>query len=496
MRVSARQKLASDTVGAGSRSGPRGESPRCFDELPSSSTADDPLAAGRRHLGSHYDALARGAPDPRHARAAVTALRRAARGGDPDGRARALLAEAAVAACAGAGFLVRAQMVVLARRAARAALQCDPDRSEAHAALGLLSLHAPTSRVDRAMRARAHLGHAVRLEPGRPDWRAWLARACRETGDEKAARREIETLRGTLPPPAANALLASVLGAASPPEAAAEAPVARTAEPSGRWTNTGAHAAIEVRAARRGYPDREVLRGVDLDVHPGEIVALVGENGAGKSTLLGAISGRVALETGHVNVLGHPVTAGRPPRGLGHAPQSVGLYPLLTVREHLASFARLHGLRGRSLRLATEAALEWCGLEDRAGELTRTLSGGMRRRLAIGLAAVHDPAVLLLDEPMTGIDSIHRERIWLMLRDRTRRGTALLCAAPHADDVSPWTDRILELVDGEIARAPVAPAGRVPAPEAASPPRPKGPADAPEPREESGRTRRSRRGDP
>lgn len=431
--------------------------------LPTAGPAEDPLAVGRRLLGSHYAALARGAPDPRHAREAVRALRRAARGGDGDGRARALLAEAAVATCAGASLLLRTRMVLIAGRSARAALRRDPDRGEAHAALGLLALHAPTVSIGRAARAREHLERAVRLEPGRADWRAWLARACREAGDEEAAGRQVDVLRVTLPAPAADALLAGVLGEATPnraPEPGSSSNPARTLSDDDRSRRTivpGTSSAIEVRGARRGYPGREVLRGVDLDVRPGEIVALVGANGAGKSTLLGAIAGRVALERGHADVLGHRVVAGVLPGGLGHAPQSVGLYPLLTVREHLAAFARLHGLRGAAERAATDAAVEWCGLADRRNELTRTLSGGMRRRLAIALAAVHEPDVLLLDEPMTGIDSVHRERIWRMLRERARRGTALLCAAPHADDVARWTDRVVELVDGGIATEPSSP---------------------------------------
>jgi ABC-2 type transport system ATP-binding protein len=410
--------------------------------------AEETLAAGRRHLACHYAALARGAPDPRHARAAVRALRRAVRDGDRDGRARATLAEAAVACCAGTGFLLRAQMIATARRAAREALDRDPTLGEAHAALGILCLHTPISRTDRGTRARAHLDRAVRAQPARADWRAWLARACHEAGDATASRREIDVLRRSLPAGAAAALITSVFGGA-PPEDALEPPLPRSDAP--RSSANGAPA-IEARGARRGFPGRAVLRGVDLEVGRGEVVALVGANGAGKSTLLGAIAGRIALEAGHLSVLGARVVAGRLPAGLGHAPQSVGLYPLLTVREHLACFARLHGLRGAALGEAVDDALAWSGLVERAADLTRILSGGMRRRLAIALAAIHDPAALLLDEPMTGIDAVHRQRIWRMLRERARRGTAILCAAPHLDDVSAWTDRVVELVAGEIAR--------------------------------------------
>jgi ABC-type Mn2+/Zn2+ transport system ATPase subunit len=410
------------------------------------------LAVGRYHLARHQIALAAAKPAAHHARVAVRVLRAAARGADPEGRASALLAEAAVACCAGAGFLLRAQMIVIADRAARAALAKRNDLGEAHAALGVLALNSPGAVRERAREAQHHLAEAVRAQPSRVDWRIWLARAHRDSGDRAGADSEIALVRSVLRPEAARALIASILeeGDSSPPTGTGSDRVPPS--PSSERRPRGGEPAIRTEGLRRGYGARPVLRGVDFEVAQGEIVGLVGPNGAGKSTLLGAISGRVAMDAGGATVLGVPVSSGRMPAGLGYAPQNAGLYPLLTVREHLACFARLHGLTGRVLARRVEEALDWSGLTDRSDDLTRSLSGGMRRRLVIAVAAVHSPPALLLDEPMTGIDAIHRERIWSMLRAHTSSGAAIVCAAPHLDEISSEVDRVVELVDG-VARS-------------------------------------------
>jgi ABC-type multidrug transport system ATPase subunit len=406
------------------------------------------LAVGRFHLALHQSALAAGKPDPRHARAAVRTLRTASRGPDPDGRASALLAEAAVACCADAGFLLRAQMIVTAERAARRALAKRPDHGEAHAALGVLALNTPGVLDERARSAREHLEEAVDAQPSRLDWRAWLARAHRDCGDLEGAAREVQVIRSVLRPEAAASLLVSVLGEENLRSCGAGTepgvPVPRPYEA----TPGGGEPAIRTHGLRRAYGARLVLRGVDLVVAHGEIVGLVGPNGAGKSTLLGMISGRVAVDAGSASVMGVPVTTGRMPAGLGHVPQNAGLYPLLTVREHLVCFARLHGLGRQDLDREVEVALDWSGLAERSGDLVHSLSGGMRRRLVIALATVHSPPALLLDEPMTGIDALHRERIWNMLRERSGRGAGIVCAAPHADDVKRRVDRVVQLIDG------------------------------------------------
>lgn len=420
-----------------------------LDAAPAEESPSLAIARARHHLARHRTALAAGAPDPRHTRAAVRSLEVVACQDDTSGAANALLAEAAVACCAGAGWLLRAQMIVVAQRAARKALARDSSHGEAHAALGLLALLAPGAPHVRATAARPHLEEAVRLQPGRVDWRAWLARACLDAGDGQGAERELGAVRALLQSAVAESLIRSVFGdreggPPAPPSSEA-APAPPQCPPPQHLRPDQSPPAIAVRGAVRSFAGRAVLRGITLRVDAGEIVGLVGPNGAGKSTLLGAIAGRVALEAGEISVLGKSVVAGRMPEGLGYAPQSSGLYPLLSVIEHLRCFGRLHGLRGAALRAAVESALAWCGLENRSGDLARALSGGMRRRLALAIAAIHDPPVLLFDEPMTGIDATHRERIWAMIRERTARGVAIVCAAPCTEDLADRGDRLIEL---------------------------------------------------
>jgi ABC-2 type transport system ATP-binding protein len=133
---------------------------------------------------------------------------------------------------------------------------------------------------------------------------------------------------------------------------------------------------------------------------------------------------------------------------LGFVPQEIALYPDLTARENLEAFARFHGLQGGRVREAVDWALKWTGLSDRADDLTKTFSGGMKRRVNIACGVLHRPRILLLDEPTVGVDPQSRERIFVMLNELWRQGTAILLTTHQLEEAEQQCDRIVIIDHG------------------------------------------------
>ena len=196
---------------------------------------------------------------------------------------------------------------------------------------------------------------------------------------------------------------------------------------------------LAVRGARKNYGAQPALDGLDLEVRAGEWVALLGPNGAGKTTLLHAIAGVASLEGGTIET-----------RGVGLVPQDLALYDALTVRENLEVFARFHGVRRREVPERVREALTWTGLEDRARSRAGELSGGMKRRLNVACGMLHDPAIVLLDEPTVGVDAASRARIREFLRARTALGAAVIHSTHEIDDVESSCDRVVVMFRGRV----------------------------------------------
>lgn len=213
---------------------------------------------------------------------------------------------------------------------------------------------------------------------------------------------------------------------------------------------------LTIEAAAKRFGENEALAGVHLELAAGECVALLGPNGAGKTTLVRAVAGRIALDAGHMALLGRSLQssdgeAASARRRLGVVPQEIALYPLLSARENLEAFGALAGLRGGLLAERVAWALSWTGLETRADEPTRQFSGGMKRRLNLAGSVLHRPDVLLLDEPTVGVDPQSRERIWRMLDELTEQdGTALLLTTHQLDEAESVADRIVILDRGRV----------------------------------------------
>jgi ABC-2 type transport system ATP-binding protein len=209
---------------------------------------------------------------------------------------------------------------------------------------------------------------------------------------------------------------------------------------------------LEIRAARRSFGATRALDCVDLDLRRGEWLALLGPNGAGKTTLIRAIAGRVRLDAGEVTILGERAVPERSTvrRRLGVVPQEIALYPLLTARENLEIFAALHGVRGAERRERVRWALEWTGLGDRSREPIKRFSGGMKRRLNIACGVLHQPEIVLLDEPTVGVDPQSRQRIWEMLGSLRSAGASLLLTTHQLDEAQQVADRIAILDHGRV----------------------------------------------
>ena len=207
--------------------------------------------------------------------------------------------------------------------------------------------------------------------------------------------------------------------------------------------------AVEVRGLRKRYGDFEAVRGIDFTIETGEVFGLLGPNGAGKTTTVEILEGYRNRDEGTVSVLGvDPQQAGRDWRErVGVVLQSSSLYPTLTVRESLDVFGGYY-----RTRRGTNEVIEIVGLADKRDARVRTLSGGQKRRLDLGLALVGDPDLIFLDEPTTGFDPGARRAAWETVRNLRSLGKTILLTTHYLDEAEQLADRVAVLRGGEIVR--------------------------------------------
>jgi ABC-2 type transport system ATP-binding protein len=210
---------------------------------------------------------------------------------------------------------------------------------------------------------------------------------------------------------------------------------------------------LEVRDLSKRYQDREAVRSLSFELSPGEIFGLLGPNGAGKTTTIGMIAGVLRPTAGSIRILGvDTVVAGRSAlRDLGLAPQNVALYPALTAEENLRFFGNLYGVSRERLEDQTRRLLELSGLSTRGSEPVSEFSGGMKRRLNLACALVHEPKLLLLDEPTAGVDPQSRERIYDALEALADEGLAVLLTTHYLEEAERLCHRLAILDEGRVA---------------------------------------------
>lgn len=189
------------------------------------------------------------------------------------------------------------------------------------------------------------------------------------------------------------------------------------------------------------YGRTTALDAVSVTIPSGQITAVVGGDGAGKTTLLSTLVGRVVPSSGTVAV---------PERSrIGYQPASPGSWPDLTVEENLAFVGGVYGVAGRALRARSEELVERAGLNEARNRLASRLSGGMRTKLGFCLAMVHEPELLVLDEPSTGVDPVSRVDLWRLLSEAAAAGTAIVVATTYTDEAE-RASSVLVLQDGRL----------------------------------------------
>ncbi|WP_219924437.1 ABC transporter ATP-binding protein [Nocardioides campestrisoli] len=202
----------------------------------------------------------------------------------------------------------------------------------------------------------------------------------------------------------------------------------------------------------RRFGDATAVDGVSFTIAPGETYGLLGPNGAGKTTTISMVAGLLPADAGTVTVAGRRMTPAtiEPKRHLGLVPQDLAIYPDLTGRENLTLFGRLQGLRGKELTARVEEVLGLIGLSDRATSLSKEYSGGMKRRLNIGIGLLHRPDLLILDEPTVGVDPQSRNAILESVEALAGEGMAVLYTTHYMEEAERLCDRIAIIDSGRL----------------------------------------------
>ena len=229
---------------------------------------------------------------------------------------------------------------------------------------------------------------------------------------------------------------------------------------------------LEVTHLRKAFGSLVAVDDVSFRIERGQLLGLLGPNGAGKTTTVSMIAGLLQPDRGEVRIAGQPLGGDTDPvkRRIGAVPQELALYDELTADDNLRFFGGLYNLAGAALDRAAEAALDFVELVERRRDRVRTFSGGMKRRLNLAAGLLHDPDILLLDEPTVGVDPQSRNAIFDKLELLKRRGKALLYTTHYMEEAERLADRIVVIDHGEVIaddtlaglRSRVAPGGTGP----------------------------------
>ena len=209
---------------------------------------------------------------------------------------------------------------------------------------------------------------------------------------------------------------------------------------------------LKVTGLCKSYAGRVAVDEVSFNVANGQTLGLIGPNGAGKSTTVSMLCGLLKPDRGEILLDGQAVCQGNSAAKLkiGLVPQELAIYEELSARENLKLFGALYGLSGDLLRQRCQAALELVALNDRAGDKPGTFSGGMKRRLNIAAALLHDPQLLILDEPTVGVDPQSRNAIFDSLEALKRQGRSLIYTSHYMEEVARLADHIVIIDHGKV----------------------------------------------
>jgi ABC-2 type transport system ATP-binding protein len=209
---------------------------------------------------------------------------------------------------------------------------------------------------------------------------------------------------------------------------------------------------LNVSSLTKSYGTRRAVDAVSFQVQAGQTVGLIGPNGAGKSSTVSMICGLLRPDAGKVELDGEAVSQGLSPakRKIGFVPQDLALYEDLSARENLKLFAALYGIRGAELKRRCDEVLTLVNLSNRAADKPSTFSGGMKRRLNIAAALMHDPQLLILDEPTVGVDPQSRNAIFDTLEQFKSMGRSLIYTSHYMEEVERLADHIVIIDHGKV----------------------------------------------
>ena len=211
-------------------------------------------------------------------------------------------------------------------------------------------------------------------------------------------------------------------------------------------------AILEVKDLVKKYGDFTAVKGISFDIQAGEVFSLLGPNGAGKTTTISMLSTLYAPTAGEATIAGHSVT--REPMAvrnlIGVVPQELALYDDLSARENLVFWGQMYGLSGRALKTRVEEVLEQIGLADKARNRVKTYSGGMKRRVNIGVGLLHKPQLLFMDEPTVGIDPQSRRAILDSVKALNQQGMTVLYTTHYMEEAEELSDRVGIIDHGEL----------------------------------------------
>ena len=211
-------------------------------------------------------------------------------------------------------------------------------------------------------------------------------------------------------------------------------------------------AVMVAKGLAKSFGDLLAVDGVGFSIYEGETYGLLGPNGAGKTTTISMIAGLLEADEGEVRVGGELINprAVTPKRRMGLVPQELAIYPDLTARENLEFFGRLYGMGGDELAQRADRVLEVVGLAERQKDLTKEFSGGMKRRLNIGIGLLHNPELLILDEPTVGVDPQSRNAILEAVEELSTAGIAVLYTTHYMEEAERLCDRVGIIDQGKI----------------------------------------------
>jgi len=208
---------------------------------------------------------------------------------------------------------------------------------------------------------------------------------------------------------------------------------------------------IEVRDLRKSFGTTTAVAGITFNVRPGETFGLLGPNGAGKSTTIAMLTGALTPDIGTIRLADGGAPNEAPARArIGVAPQALSLYEELTAAENLTFFGRLYGLKGQRLAERVDWALDFAGLTDRRKSRVKTFSGGMKRRLNLAVALVHDPQIIFLDEPTAGVDPQSRNHIFERIEALRAEGRTVVYTTHYMEEAQRLCDRVAIMDHGTI----------------------------------------------